>query len=83
MIVKMEKPLISVIVPVYKVEKELNRCVESIVGQTYKNFELILIDDGSPDSSSNVRFLEVKRFKNQSHAYLQSRIICCEEHGHC
>lgn len=50
MIVKMEKPLISVIVPVYKVEKELNRCVESIVGQTYKNFELILIDDGSPDS---------------------------------
>ena len=42
---------ISVIVPVYKVEKYLDRCVESIVNQTYKNLEIILIDDGSPDNS--------------------------------
>lgn len=42
--------LISVIVPVYKVEKYLDRCVESIVNQTYKNLEIILVDDGSPDS---------------------------------
>ena len=41
---------ISVIVPVYKVEKYLDRCVESIVNQTYSDFELILVDDGSPDS---------------------------------
>lgn len=45
----MREPLISVIVPVYKVEKYLNRCVESIVGQTYSNLEIILVDDGSPD----------------------------------
>lgn len=45
----MKKPLISVIVPVYKVEKYLNRCVESIIVQTYSNLEIILIDDGSPD----------------------------------
>ncbi|MBR5279197.1 MAG: glycosyltransferase, partial [Clostridia bacterium] len=45
---KME--LISVIVPVYKVEKYLNKCVESIVNQTYKNLEIILVDDGSPDN---------------------------------
>lgn len=44
-----EKPLISVIVPVYKVEAYLDRCVQSIVGQTYQNLEIILIDDGSPD----------------------------------
>lgn len=44
----MEK--ISVIVPVYKVEKYLSDCVEGIVGQTYKNLEIILVDDGSPDS---------------------------------
>lgn len=44
-------PLISVIVPVYKVEKYLDRCVQSIVGQTYSNLEIILIDDGSPDAS--------------------------------
>lgn len=41
---------ISVIIPVYKVEKYLDRCVKSIVNQTYKNLEIILVDDGSPDS---------------------------------
>ncbi len=43
-------PLISVIVPVYKVEEYLDRCVESIVEQTYQNLEIILVDDGSPDN---------------------------------
>lgn len=42
--------LISVIVPVYNVEKYLDRCVQSIVNQTYKNLEIILVDDGSPDN---------------------------------
>lgn len=41
--------MISVIVPVYKVERYLDRCVQSIVGQTYKDLEIILVDDGSPD----------------------------------
>lgn len=42
-------PLISVIVPVYKVEPYLDRCVRSILNQNYREFELILVDDGSPD----------------------------------
>lgn len=46
----MSEKLISVIVPVYKVEKYLDKCVESIVNQTYKNLEIILVDDGSPDN---------------------------------
>ncbi|MCD7802994.1 MAG: glycosyltransferase [Clostridiales bacterium] len=42
-------PEISVIVPVYKVEPYLHRCVDSILNQTFQDFELILVDDGSPD----------------------------------
>lgn len=44
-------PLVSVIVPVFKVESYLYRCVESLLRQTYTNIEVLLIDDGSPDSS--------------------------------
>lgn len=49
-----EQPLISVIVPVYNVEKYLPRCIESIVSQTYKNLEIILVDDGSSDCSFEI-----------------------------
>jgi glycosyltransferase involved in cell wall biosynthesis len=46
----MEKYKISVIVPVYNVERYLDKCIESIIGQTYKNLEIILVDDGSTDN---------------------------------
>lgn len=46
---RMESNKISIIVPVYKVEQYLERCVNSLISQTYKNIEIILVDDGSPD----------------------------------
>ena len=49
-----EMPLISVILPVYRVEKYLDRCLQSITGQTYRNLEIILVDDGSPDNSGAI-----------------------------
>lgn len=50
----MDKPLISVIVPVYKVEEYLVECVDSIRSQTYEDLEILLIDDGSPDRSGEM-----------------------------
>ena len=44
-------PLISVIIPIYNVERHLEKCLNSIVNQTYKNLEIILINDGSTDNS--------------------------------
>ncbi len=46
--------MISVIVPVYKVEPYLTRCLDSIVSQTYKDLEILLIDDGSPDRCGEI-----------------------------
>ena len=47
-------PEFSIIVPVYKVEKYLSRCIKSILSQEFGNFELILVDDGSPDSCGKI-----------------------------
>ena len=50
----MEKDLISIVVPIYNVEKYLTRCIDSIIKQTYKNIEIILVDDGSPDNCGKI-----------------------------
>ena len=50
----MVQPKISVIVPIYKVEPYLRNCLDSIVNQTYRNLEIILVDDGSSDSTGDI-----------------------------
>lgn len=50
----MQQKLISIVIPVYKVEKELSRCLNSILSQTYTKLEIILVDDGSPDNSGKL-----------------------------
>ena len=62
------KELISIIVAVYNGENYLNQCIESIVNQTYKELEIIIVDDGSNDSSYNIIkknvMIELKLFIN-------------------
>lgn len=58
------EPLISVIVPVYNVEQYLNKCVDSIIDQTYRNIEILLIDDGSTDTSGAICDEYSQRYDN-------------------
>lgn len=49
-----ETEMVSIIVPVYNVEKYLQKCLDSIINQTYKNLDIILVDDGSTDRSGEI-----------------------------
>lgn len=60
----MNSPLISVIVPVYNVENVLHCCINSILEQSYKNIEIILVDDGSKDHSGEICDSYAKKYKN-------------------
>ena len=54
-------PKISVIVPIYKVEVYINKCIDSIINQSYKNIEVILVDDGSPDKCGEIANIYSKK----------------------
>lgn len=50
----MFQPIITIIIPIYKAENCIKRCIDSIINQTFTSFELLLINDGSPDSSGKI-----------------------------
>ena len=61
---KIENPLFSIIVPIYNVERYLEQCIESVLAQDYSNYELILVDDGSPDNSIDICIKYAKQYSN-------------------
>lgn len=57
-------PLISVLIPVYEVEEYLDRCVQSVLAQTYENFEVVMVDDGSKDRSAEIASRYAEEYEN-------------------
>ena len=53
-LISVMNPRVSIIVPVYKAEPYLHRCIDSILAQTFTDWELLLVDDGSPDRSGEI-----------------------------
>ena len=68
------KPLFSIIVPIYQGEKHIERCVESVEKQTFKDFELLLLDDGSSDNSYSICLKQQEKYSN-------IRVFHHENHG--
>ena len=73
------KPILSVIVPVYNVEKYLPRCLDSLVNQTLKNMEIIVINDGTKDNSQQIiddyaaRYPQIRPFKKPNGGIAETR----------
>ena len=64
-------PKVSVIVPVYNVEKYLKKCLNSLVNQTLKDIEIIVVNDGSSDKSQNIIDAFVKKYPNLIHSFVK------------
>ena len=69
-----QKPLISIIIPIFNVEDKLNKCIQSVINQTYSNLEIILVNDGSTDNSFKI----CKEFENSDN---RIKLISIENNG--
>ncbi|CJJ23496.1 putative glycosyltransferase YibD [Streptococcus pneumoniae] len=69
---------ITVIVPVYNVENYLRKCLDSIISQTYKNIEIVVVNDGSTDASGEI----CKEFAEMAHRilYIEQKMLGCQLH---
>ncbi|MGN0163989.1 MAG: glycosyltransferase family 2 protein, partial [Candidatus Ornithomonoglobus sp.] len=68
----MKAPLVSVIIPAYNVERYINRCVDSIIEQSYKNIEILIIDDGSTDKTSEVCRGYTDKYENIKYFHIEN-----------
>ena len=64
--------LVSVIVPIYKVEKYIRKCLDSILNQSYENLEIILVNDGSPDNTEEVAMKYCQKDNRFKYIYQES-----------
>ena len=71
----MSNPLVSIIIPAYNHEKYLAECLDSVINQTYKNFEIILIDDGSIDHTTQIAESYANKFPNILSFYKQTNQV--------
>lgn len=67
-------PLVSIIIPVYKVEKYIEKCMQSLLDQTYGNFEALVVDDCSPDSSIALEDEKLNLMKINSLSYIEESL---------
>ena len=63
-VIIVKENLVSIIVPVFNVESKLRNCLDSIIGQSYRNIEIILVNDGSSDSTGNICDIYHERYGN-------------------
>ena len=81
----MNQGLVSIIVPVYKAEKYIHQCINSLLAQTYTNIEVILVDDGSPDNCGTIcdkyaaKDSRVKVIHQQNGGVSVARQLCTQQ----
>ena len=63
----------SILVPIYNVEKYLEQCLNSLIGQTFRNFEIVLIDDGSKDNSGKICGASQKKYDDMDISVLHKK----------
>ncbi len=73
------QPKLSVIIPVYNVEKYIRQCLDSVYSQTFRNFEVIIIDDGSPDNCGRICDEYAEKYGNE----IKTKVIHKENGGLC
>lgn len=69
--------MVSVLIPAYNAEKTINRCLDSILCQTFQDIELIIVNDGSTDNTLSILLIMLRRISGYNLQSAKSRCFCC------